>query len=144
MTLVVLTSAKNGLAGIGTGPTGEGVGEDEALTVTEGVGEDVGEAGALTDGDGEGVGVGVGVGVGATSLARGNVITRLGTDPPRYPAPATSKVPKVTLALYSLNTFGRDLSNVLIVKSPSFASKSSAPALEATGPRSLAPPVGDG
>ena len=62
--------AKNGLAGIGTGPTGEGVGESEALTVTEGVGEGVGEADALTDGDGEGVGRGVvgdgvGVGVGA-------------------------------------------------------------------------------
>ena len=112
----------------------------DAVAVTTGVAD--GEADAVGDGvaDGVGVGVGLGVGVGATSVRRGSVITRRGTEPPRKPAPTTSKVPKVTLALYSLTTSGRDLSNVLMTKSPSLASKSRAPAFDAqTGPNVLSP-----
>lgn len=140
MALELFTSAKNGFAG--TVLTGDEDGDAEALAVTEDVTDGVGEALAVAEGvgDGVGVGVGLGVGVGATSVARGNVITRLGTEPPRKPAPTTSKVPKVTFALYSLTTLGRDLSKVLMVKSPSFASKSSAPALDAqTGPKVFGP-----
>lgn len=77
---------------------GVGVGAGVAAVVTSGVGVVVG----VTEGDGEGEGDGV------TTCSTGNsddlstVITRRGTDPPRYPAPTTSKVPKVTFALYSL------------------------------------------
>ena len=67
MTFVVLTSAKNGFAGIGTGPTGVDVGDGDALIASEGLAEGAGEAIAVAEGDavGEAVGVGEGVGVGA-------------------------------------------------------------------------------
>ena len=139
-TVPPLTSAKNGFAGIGTGVGAIGEALADGVAVATGVADGDADAVGFGVADGVGVGVGLGVGVGAASVRRGRVITRRGTEPPRNPAPTTSKVPKVIFALYSLKTVGRDLSNVLMMKSPSLASKSSAPAREAQiGPKVLSP-----
>lgn len=82
------------------------VGVGSAAVVTVGVGD------ALGDGVGDGVGEGTTTGSTGNSEGFNTVMTRLGTDPPLYPAPVTSKVPKVTFALYSLKFFGVALSKV--------------------------------
>lgn len=84
------------------------VGDGSAATVGVDVGEGVGDG----EGDGEAVGAGATTGSAAYSEGFNTVMTRRGTEPPRYPAPVTSKVPKVTLALYSLKFLGEVLSKV--------------------------------